>query len=577
MNTFNKLGPGHLTFFLVAASSQLWGCSGGKTSELARVKQLTDVKVAPNSPTALSLSHSHSGQAELTWTASSLGNSPISYQVLRSTSVSGPFSEVVSGLTATTYTDSNLINNVTYYYQIKATNSVGTSAATSPQSVVVDFKKQLDFDFTTLSIAPVSGSNSITFNRSGTQSAGTYHDSTGRIIRTSTNYFLHSNNFLHSAWDHVSATLTPNATTAPDGTNSAWLMQANPVNKGGVLGQLKVNGYITYAPFTVSFYVKKINHRYVGIKISLAGDLTSNERIPFVDLDAAPGAGTIPGTPSRPQAIRSVAVGGGWYRVSASYLIEPGTPTVDPDPVYAGWADLTFTTADGTTNYTSAGTEQLYVWHPQNEANWEPTEYQATEGAPVINTPRFDYHPTTHAFRGLMIEEQRKNLIPFSESAERHSLSGGGGITRVVDSAVAPSGAPIADAISGNDTNAFLDIQGLDLSPATVYTRSIFVKKTSGATVFPAISSQYWNSGYSNLQTSGVILNTNNGTAYANSGWGTPGSESRITVEDENSFWRVSFTSTSPLNTRYGYLRFYPAANTTGTDGTALATSSPTT
>jgi hypothetical protein len=76
------------------------------------------------------------GANTLTWNASA-GMGTITYNIYRSTSVSGPFtSALATGVTATTYSDTNSIaSSTTYYYQISATNSVGTSANSTTATV----------------------------------------------------------------------------------------------------------------------------------------------------------------------------------------------------------------------------------------------------------------------------------------------------------------------------------------------------------------------------------------------------------------------------------------------------------
>ena len=50
-----------------------------------------------------------------------------SYTVKRATASGGPYSNVASGITGSTYTDTTVTNGTTYYYVVTATNSAGTS------------------------------------------------------------------------------------------------------------------------------------------------------------------------------------------------------------------------------------------------------------------------------------------------------------------------------------------------------------------------------------------------------------------------------------------------------------------
>jgi len=78
------------------------------------------------------------GQVTLTWSAVS---GALSYNVKRSSDISGPFT-TIANVTATTYTDTNVVNGGTYYYVVSALNASSESidssvvAATVPLSAV---------------------------------------------------------------------------------------------------------------------------------------------------------------------------------------------------------------------------------------------------------------------------------------------------------------------------------------------------------------------------------------------------------------------------------------------------------
>jgi len=77
----------------------------------------------PDAPDSLTATASD-GKVDLSWPASS---GATSYTVQRATTGGGPYTDVVTGLTGMTYTDSSVTNGTTYYYVVTATNSVGTS------------------------------------------------------------------------------------------------------------------------------------------------------------------------------------------------------------------------------------------------------------------------------------------------------------------------------------------------------------------------------------------------------------------------------------------------------------------
>jgi hypothetical protein len=83
----------------------------------------------PSAPTELTVT-ANSGQVILTWTASP---GATNYTIKRSTSSGGPYTTIGS-TTATSYTDTNVINGMTYYYVVLASNAGGESAISSQVS-----------------------------------------------------------------------------------------------------------------------------------------------------------------------------------------------------------------------------------------------------------------------------------------------------------------------------------------------------------------------------------------------------------------------------------------------------------
>jgi hypothetical protein len=79
---------------------------------------------APAAPTSLTGSAASASQINLSWTASA---GATSYSVHRATVNGGPYTQVTSGLTSTTYSNTGLSASTTYYYIVKATNAAGTS------------------------------------------------------------------------------------------------------------------------------------------------------------------------------------------------------------------------------------------------------------------------------------------------------------------------------------------------------------------------------------------------------------------------------------------------------------------
>jgi hypothetical protein len=84
----------------------------------------------PTAPAGLSAT---AGDAEVSLTWSSVSDAD-TYNIKRSTSSGGSYGTIQTGLTTTNYTDTNLINDTTYYYIVSAVNSHGESANSSQAS-----------------------------------------------------------------------------------------------------------------------------------------------------------------------------------------------------------------------------------------------------------------------------------------------------------------------------------------------------------------------------------------------------------------------------------------------------------
>ena len=77
----------------------------------------------PPAPTGLAATAGNA-QVALSWSAAS---GATSYNVKRSTTNGGPYSNVATNVTATSFTNTGLTNGTTYYYVVTAVNANGES------------------------------------------------------------------------------------------------------------------------------------------------------------------------------------------------------------------------------------------------------------------------------------------------------------------------------------------------------------------------------------------------------------------------------------------------------------------
>ena len=95
----------------------------------------------------------------------------------------------------------------------------------------------------------------------------------------------------------------------------------------------------------------------------------------------------------------------------------------------------------------------------------------------AINTPRFDHNPLTGEKLGLLTEEQRTNLITYSEDLSMWAGTSATALTSNV--ATAPDGNTTADKISDADTTTTFrraSPAGLSVTSGVTYTVSCYVK-----------------------------------------------------------------------------------------------------
>ncbi len=104
------------------------------SSALSSQASATTSGVPPTAPSGLTATAISSGQVNLAWTDNS-GNET-SFIVGRSTTSGGPYTDIVTlGANVTSYSDTAVGANTTYFYVVRAANAAGSSANSAPASV----------------------------------------------------------------------------------------------------------------------------------------------------------------------------------------------------------------------------------------------------------------------------------------------------------------------------------------------------------------------------------------------------------------------------------------------------------
>ena len=334
----------------------------------------------------------------------------------------------------------------------------------------------------------------ITFTRAST---ATFYD--GRTFaKAEENLLLRSQEFDNAVWVKASASVTANTGAAPDRTTTADTLTASGPN-GSALQTFTALA----EPYTFSLWVR----RTVGtgtVEITVDGStwsaITITETWARFSITATPSAG------SRTAGIR-LATNGDAVEIWGAQLEQRSTVTA----------------------YTPTTDQPITRYVPQ----------LMTAAA---NVPRIDFDPVTGACRGLLIEEQRTNLL--LRSQEFDNVYWARARSSVVpNAAIAPDGTLTACKIVEDTSSGTHYINSQYLTSGTLPTGSVYVKAAERT--------------YCTFQ-----LIKDNGTGFAASssfninlvdGSFTGGGGANPTVTSAgNGWWRISLTATDATSTNFG-------------------------
>jgi hypothetical protein len=199
--------------------------------------------------------------------------------------------------------------------------------------------------------------------------------------------------FDNAAWSKANASIVTGAQANPvNGLFNAQKLMEDTANAGHFINQLVTT--IAGTSYTASVYLKAAGRNARLFVYQSASPFTTIGSI-TVDLSngsVLSGSGTV------------VNVGSGWYRVSVTGAAIDTATRVRVDLAQGA----TFT-------YTGDGNSGVYIYGAllSDSASLDP--YVPTPGAAPSSTafygPRFDFDPVTRLPRGLLVEEQRTNLL----------------------------------------------------------------------------------------------------------------------------------------------------------------------
>lgn len=337
----------------------------------------------------------------------------------------------------------------------------------------------------------------ITFTRAST---ATYYDGK-TVAMAEQNLLTYSGAQSNAAWVASSITVGT-ATTGPDGTSSAYPLTATAAN-----GTLLQTFTATATAYTFSIYIQRVTG-------------TGN-----IDI-------TVDGTTYATQTTT-----GTWTRFTITTTPAAGSKT----------AGIRIATSGDVVNVAFA----------QLENRSSVTAYTATTTAPITNyipvlqtaasgVARFEHNPVTGESLGLEIEEQRTNLLTYSEQFDDASWTKSN-TSIIANIAVAPDGTVTADSSVANTTAAEHTVgKNASLTSGTTYTMTFYVK-AAGYSVFRI---RFSSSAFGTAQTVEFNLSSVSATTVN----GTPvGSITSV----GNGWYRITSTATATV-TASSFISAYP-------------------
>jgi kumamolisin len=132
---FHDVNDGSTNLHYPAVTGYDLSTGWGSFNAPALLTALVNPALPPAPPGSLTVTPHHT-LVSLSWAASA---GATSYAVFRATSASGPFTQVGSAMTTTSYVDTGLVDGTTYYYEVSAINAAGSAqtAAVSATPLLV--------------------------------------------------------------------------------------------------------------------------------------------------------------------------------------------------------------------------------------------------------------------------------------------------------------------------------------------------------------------------------------------------------------------------------------------------------
>lgn len=280
-------------------------------------------------------------------------------------------------------------------------------------------------------------------------STGSYFDGSGVLRYAALNLLTYSENFSDASWTKASVTVTNDSIVSPDGKTTADTLTENSANATHFVNKASSTSAGTI--YTSSIYAKAGTRKYIDVT-SVAQDGGVYRRFNNVfDLETGTWQSTASLNSPANTSYSITSVGNGWYRISSSILAYGSTHYL-----VAYLSNSANPTRDASNDvvYTGNGTGNLYIWGAQLEASSTVGTYCPTTSS-ANSAPRFNhtYNGTSWVSRGLLVEEQRTNILNYSEDFS-DVYWGKSGASVTANFTTAPDGNTTADKFVENSSTS---------------------------------------------------------------------------------------------------------------------------
>jgi hypothetical protein len=299
----------------------------------------------------------------------------------------------------------------------------------------------------------------ITFTRAST---ATYYGT--QTAKAEENLLIRSEEF-NDGWAYDAVTRAANTTVAPNGTTTADTLSFADTAVSRGYQAFTGNG----SAFTFSVFAKYIDKQWIAFRLNDSGGTNR-----FVWFDVQNG---VVGTTQAGITASIVASTEGFYRCIATIAT---TATSNFAMIYGVNGD------NSTSNVGQTGSVAL--WGAQLEARSAATAYTPTTTQPITNyipvlqtaaagVARFDHNPITGESLGLLIEEQRTNLLVRSEEFDDAAWTKTG-VSVTTNTIVSPDGNLTGDkVVESTATSTHQVTQNITATSGVTYTATLYAKK----------------------------------------------------------------------------------------------------